>query len=221
MRQHAAPGFRLECRAVGAGLSPRRVVLAVDDDPGVRGAYQVIFEPDYELLLSPDAAGAMALLGQRAIDVMLLDILMPGLGGLAVLDRMQHVPRAPKVVVVSACDDSRTAVMALRLGAREYVPKPFDPDELELIVRCLAEGQTIPVRHPDAPPPTLANVLIVSSHVGLRASLAVVLRSRCHVDCVPHLRAASGILSRSLPDVIVLDEAPDVGEREPLARMRE
>jgi CheY-like chemotaxis protein/AraC-like DNA-binding protein len=204
-----------------AGLSPRRVLLAVDDDRGVLDAYRAIFDDGYELLTAIDGRAALYLIERRVIDVALLDVMMPGASGFAVLDAMQLLSRRPKVVVVSAVNDARAALTALRLGAHDYVTKPFDTDELELVVRCLAEGQALPIRQTDALAPTPPHVLIVSRHVGFRASLAVVLRARCRVDAVPGTQAATGILAHALPDAAVVDTAPNRYDERPLIHMRE
>jgi DNA-binding response OmpR family regulator len=101
----------------------------------VRDAYRVMFEADNELLTAQNGEIALRVLEQRVVDVVLLDIMMPGLSGLAVLDAMQHLRRPAKVLVISSLDDARSALAALRLEADDYVIKPFDTDELELVVR--------------------------------------------------------------------------------------
>jgi CheY-like chemotaxis protein/AraC-like DNA-binding protein len=202
------------------GLPMRHVLLAVDDDPGMRDSYRAMFESDYELLTASDAEAALQILEQRTIDVMLLDIMMPGLNGLALLDVLKVRPVPPKVVVVSALNDARSTLTALRLGAHDYITKPFDVDELELVVRHLIVGQVPPVRHAEAPAITLPHAVVASSHIGLRASLTVALRTRCRVDAVSGIPAAVRLLARTLPDAIVVDTAPDRGGAAPDARLR-
>ena len=204
-----------------AGLQPRRILLTVDDDPGVLDAYRAIFQGEYELLTATEGQAALQILQQRSVDVVLLDIRMPGGSGLAALDAMQALTRAPRVVVVSAINEAHSALAALRLGAHDYVTKPFDTDELELVVRCLAEDQMPPIRQSGIPQATLPYTLIVSGHLGLRASLAVALRTQGRVDSVPGAKAARDVLARTRPDAVVVDLAPGPDDREPLAVVRE
>jgi DNA-binding response OmpR family regulator len=177
--------------------------LAVDDDPGVLSAYQAILEARFEVLAAPDGRVALEILHQRTVDVMLLDMIMPGLSGLGVLDAVRRLSFEPAVVVVSAVNDSRTALAALRLGACDYLTKPFDNAELELILRRLtgqdaAGGKPAPRRMRALP-----HALIVAPDLGLRASLAVALRTRGRVDAVAGLGAAQAVLARTLPDVVI------------------
>jgi len=103
---------------------------------------------------------------------------------------------------VSAVNDSETALEALRLGACDYLTKPFALSELERVVRRLTE-------HGVAGAPTagrsraLPHALVVGGDPGFRASLAVALRTRGRVDAVESPLAARGVLVRTLPDVIV------------------
>src|SRR5262245_32162689 len=115
------------------------VVLAVDDDSGVRAAFRVMFEDAYEVVEAADGPAALGVLTQRAIDIVLLDVLMPRLGGLVLLEQVRALRPDVPVVVVTAVDRARTAVAAMKLGAIDYLTKPFDPDELLTVVqRALA-----------------------------------------------------------------------------------
>src|SRR5439155_152468 len=134
--------------------------------------------------------------------------MMPGLNGLGVLDALRRLGIETNVVMVSAVNDSETALEALRLGACDYLTKPFGLSELERVVRRLTE-------HGVAGAPTagrsraLPHALIVGGDPGFRASLAVALRTRGRVDAVESALAARGVLARTLPDVIVAgDDVP-------------
>jgi len=193
-------------------MTIRAVVLAVDDDPGVLDAYQAILEPRCEVVTASDGRSALDVLQQRTVDVTLLDMLMPGLNGLAVLDAIRRLEIETSVVVVSAVNDSRSALSALRLGARDYLNKPFDVTELELVVRRLAADATCPGAVPGPQRRALPHALVVSGDLGLRAGLAVALRTRGRVDAVAGATGARAVLTRTLPDVVVVD-APAGDER--------
>ena len=117
----------------------RPLVLAVDADAGVRSAFGLILEDSCEVLEAADAPGALDLLTRRPVDLVLLDVLMPGMGGLALLERLRAILPDVPVVLVTALDEARPAVAAMKLGAFDYLTKPFDPDELLTAVqRALA-----------------------------------------------------------------------------------
>lgn len=192
-------------------MTIRPVVLAVDDDPDILGAYQAILEARCEVLTASDGHSALDLLQQRTVDVVLLDMILPGLSGLGVLDALQRLGIETNVVMVSAVNDSRTALAALRLGARDYLTKPFDNVELDLIIRRLT-GQDV---GDDEPAPrrsgTLPHALLVSGDLGFRAGLAVALRTRGRVDAVAGTATALAVLARRLPDVVVVGDEATAG----------
>jgi len=179
-------------------MTIRPVVLAVDDDRRVLGVYQAILESRYEVLTVPDGRAALDVLQHRTVDVVLLDMMMPGLNGLGVLDALRRLGIETNVVMVSAVNDSETALEALRLGACDYLTKPFALSELERVVRRLTE-------HGVGGAPTagrsraLPHALIVGGDPGFRASLAVALRTRGRVDAVESALVARGVLARTLP----------------------
>jgi DNA-binding response OmpR family regulator/AraC-like DNA-binding protein len=175
----------------------------VDDDPGIHEAFQLIFEDEYEILSALDGARAVEALAARPVDVMLLDIRMPGMGGLAVLAQARRLRPQAHVIVVSCVDQARTALEAIRLGAVDYVTKPFEADDLSLIVRKALEPPA--AAGSASPRASIPHVLIISGDLGTRAGLAAALRTQCHVESVETLNAATATLMRSIPDLVVLD----------------
>ena len=147
--------------------APRPVVLAVDDEPSVREVFRLLLDDHVELLLAADAATALDILRSRAVDLVLLDVLMPGEDGIQALERLREFNPTVKVVIVSAVDNARTAVAAMRLGAIDYVIKPFDDDALVGLVLGACE-------------PAPASVVVVGADVGMRAAVAAVLARRGH-----------------------------------------
>jgi DNA-binding NtrC family response regulator len=116
----------------------KRKVLIVDDDPGVRESLRMVLKDQYDPVPVASGEEALAALADVRPDVVLLDILMPGLDGLAVLEQMKEQdPRVP-VVMLTATKTVKTAVTAMKLGAFDYVTKPFDVEELSIIVERAA-----------------------------------------------------------------------------------
>jgi phosphoserine phosphatase RsbU/P len=104
-------------------------LLVVDDDELNRDMLSRRLErKGYSVAVSPDGPGALALVEDRAFDLVLLDVMMPGLSGLEVLKllREQHPATELPVIMATARDQSEEIVNALRLGANDYVTKPLD-----------------------------------------------------------------------------------------------
>jgi DNA-binding NtrC family response regulator len=117
----------------------RPVILVVDDEPGVRASVKVILEPDCEVLEAPDGFEALATVRGQDIDLCLLDIRLPGMEGIEVLDRLRRLDGSLPVVLVTAVRTVRTAVEAMKLGAYDYLTKPFTVEELRGVVKRALE----------------------------------------------------------------------------------
>ena len=98
----------------------------------------MILEDDYEVLDVPDGAQALGLMRSCQVDLVLLDIRLPGMDGMSVLERMKGVDDQVEVILVTAVKEVRSAVAAMKLGAFDYLTKPFEEEEvLSAIGRAL------------------------------------------------------------------------------------
>jgi len=109
-------------------------ILVVDDEVGTRESLRMILKGDYEVHLAKDAEEAFVRIKQHIPDLILLDILLPDLDGLKVLERIKQNDSDMIVIMITATKTVKTAVEAMKLGAYDYVTKPFDIDELRLII---------------------------------------------------------------------------------------
>jgi DNA-binding NtrC family response regulator len=121
----------------------RPVVLVVDDDPGVRESFRLILEDDHELLEAPDGAQALQLVRSTHVDLVLLDVRLPGIDGIEVLERIKAFDDGIEVILVTAVQTVRTAVAAMKLGAFDYVTKPFEEDEITALVARALEKRAL------------------------------------------------------------------------------
>jgi DNA-binding NtrC family response regulator len=121
----------------------RPVVLVVDDEPGVRASVKVILERECEIVEVADGLSALALAGSRAIDLCFLDIRLPGMEGIEVLGRLRQLDPSLPVVLVTAVRTVRTAVEAMKLGAYDYLTKPFGVDELRRVAQRALERRAL------------------------------------------------------------------------------
>lgn len=102
------------------------VLLVVDDEEGPRASLKVVFKNDFDVLLASSGKEALALAEEHRIDVAILDILMHGMSGVDVLRELKRLDEDVEVIMLTAYETLETARQALRLGAREYLNKPFD-----------------------------------------------------------------------------------------------
>ena len=121
----------------------RPVVLVIDDEAGVRESLRIILQDDFVVLEAADGAAALEIVRSRRIDVALLDVRMPGESGPAVLPRILALSETIAVILMTAVPQVRTAVDAMKAGAYDYVIKPFEPDEILLLVRQAAQHRLL------------------------------------------------------------------------------
>src|SRR3990172_5665876 len=121
----------------------RPVVLVVDDEPSVRESFRLILEGRCEIVEAADGPAALELTRTSGVDLVLLDIRLPGMEGIEVLERIKAMDDEIEVVLVTAVKTIRTAVDAIKLGAFDYITKPFDFDEIASIVHRALEKRAL------------------------------------------------------------------------------
>jgi two-component system, NtrC family, response regulator AtoC len=116
-------------------------ILVVDDEPGIREFMTDALEADgHAVATAGDGREAARLLDERGFDVLVTDLKMPGLDGMALLRKVRAEQAELEVIVLTAHGTVETAVEAMKLGAFEYLAKPLSgPDELRLVVARAAE----------------------------------------------------------------------------------
>jgi two-component system sensor histidine kinase/response regulator len=118
----------------------RPTLLICDDEEGPRQSLRIVFKNDYRVLVASSGDEAIALATNEAIDVAVLDILMQGMSGVDVLRELKKRDPAIEVVMLTAYETIETARQALRLGACDYLNKPFDiPTMREAVQKALAK----------------------------------------------------------------------------------
>ncbi|PYN99121.1 MAG: hypothetical protein DMD89_12005 [Candidatus Rokuibacteriota bacterium] len=121
----------------------RGTVLVVDDEDGVRASVRAILEETCDVIEAEDGGVALDVLRAREVDVVMLDQRMPGEPGIEVLARIKALDPTIVVILATAVRDVRTAVAAMRLGAYDYLVKPFDVDDLNLLVQRALEKRAL------------------------------------------------------------------------------
>jgi two-component system response regulator MprA len=115
--------------------SPR--VLVVDDDPRILSMMRRVLEVDgYAVMLAPDGDEALEILRREGVDLLILDVMLPGRDGFEVCRRVRRESVVP-ILMLTARDEPVDKVTGLDCGADDYVVKPFNPDELLARARAL------------------------------------------------------------------------------------
>ena len=111
-----------------------KTILIVDDEAGVAESLALILKPDYRLLWAANGEEALKLFHRNQIHLIVLDIILPGLDGLALLKQFREVEPSVPVIMLTATRMIKTAVEAMKMGATDYINKPFDIEELRLTI---------------------------------------------------------------------------------------
>jgi DNA-binding NtrC family response regulator len=187
------------------GKSGGAPILVVDDDPGIREALHLILDDDYEVIDAVDGDQALAVLASRKIDLILLDLVMQHRDGFEVLEGRSEEHKKVPIIVLSGLNNAWTTAAAMRLGAVDYVTKPFDGDDLLGLIRdtlTSPAGRSAQMRVPTI---CMPSVLLVGLDLGMYASLTVLLRQQCRVVRAETVIGALSSPGSSSATILVID----------------
>lgn len=109
-------------------------VLVVDDEKNIRWVLgNLLTEKGFEVVEAKDGEEALKRLGEESLILAIIDIRMPGMDGLEALKRIREEVDIP-VIIITAQDTTRNTIEAMKLGAFDYITKPFDLEELEIVI---------------------------------------------------------------------------------------
>ncbi|MGH7621072.1 MAG: response regulator, partial [Gemmatimonadaceae bacterium] len=107
-----------------------KTVLVVDDDEGMRDTLTAILKREYRVLRVGSGEAALPILNREDVDLMMLDVRLPGISGFEVLRIVKENYSLIEVLMISAINDIETAVQAMKHGAYHYITKDFEYDQL-------------------------------------------------------------------------------------------
>ena len=127
----------------------KKRILFVDDEASIRASLKVVLEPTYDVLSAASAREGLDLFRRESPDLILLDVVMPGMDGLTLLKTMRAEDARIPVIMLTGTKTVKTAVEAMKLGAADYLSKPFDVEELRLVVAKTLEADELAreIRH--------------------------------------------------------------------------
>ena len=119
-----------------ARTRPRRTILVVDDEPEVLSLFKAILaSEDAEILSAGSGAKALAIARRTQLDLVILDVKLPDLSGTEVLRCLRKMDDTLPVIIVTAYGSADSVRASMRLGAFDYLTKPFDNEEIRRVAR--------------------------------------------------------------------------------------
>ncbi len=117
-------------------MAPKPRVLVVDDERGIRESLSsILADEGYAVGTAASAEEALERASTEELEVILLDVWLPGIDGLEALSRLQSYPRPPAVIMISGHGTIETAVRATKLGAFDFIEKPLSLEKIIVLVR--------------------------------------------------------------------------------------
>jgi DNA-binding NtrC family response regulator len=159
-----------------------RILVVDDEEIVVRSCLRILADSGYELESAADGVEALRKVAANPFDVLVLDIMMPAMDGLEVLRRVKESHPDLDVIMITGLSQIDTAVQAMKLGAFDYLPKPFDPDELRLVVQRALERRRL-----------------LQENLGLRTEVSARYRLENIVGASPKMQAVFRLVAQCAP----------------------
>jgi two-component system, NtrC family, response regulator AtoC len=166
-------------------MSTQPRILVVDDEPSLLGYIRTLLEVSSYSVETANSGVEAVNRVQRGLkpDLVLLDMLMPGMDGLGTLEQLRAINPAMKIVMLSCVSDSRRVAETIRLGATDYLTKPFQKNDLEAVLRqCLRNG--VPADEPACGP---GDIVELSEDVFFVAASPAMRKIRKQVSLVANV----------------------------------
>jgi two-component system phosphate regulon sensor histidine kinase PhoR len=126
----------MEATKMESRLDPIHI-LVVDDEKDIRdGSERILARMGCQVLTATQGDEALKILKKETASIVLLDMKMPGMDGMEVLKRIRKMDETILVIVITGYATVETAIEAMKQGAYDFIPKPFEPDQLRIVVNC-------------------------------------------------------------------------------------
>ena len=125
------------------GPMSARILIVDDEEIVIRSCLRILDGDEFQVESVQDGREALSKVEENSYDVMILDVMMPNIDGLEVLRRVKETHPNVDVIMITGLSQIDTAVQAMKLGAFDYISKPFEPDELKLVVQRALERRRL------------------------------------------------------------------------------
>lgn len=159
-----------------------RILIVDDEEIVVRSCLRILSDDAYHVESAQGGLEALRKIEESSFDVLILDIMMPQMDGLEVLQRVKETHPDIDVIMVTGLSQIETAVRSMKLGAFDYLPKPFDPDELKHVVERAVER-----RH------------LLQENINLRSELSSKYRFENIVGSSPAMQKVFSLIAKGAP----------------------
>ena len=145
-------------------------ILIVDDEPGIRQSLKGVLEDEgYRTSSAESGEACLETLAERAFDVILLDVWLPGIDGLETLQRIRDLDGAPEVIMISGHGTIETAVRATKLGAYDFLEKPLSLDKTLILVKNAIAAKRLRQENRDLKKQLTPRSIIVGNSIPMKA----------------------------------------------------
>jgi two-component system, NtrC family, nitrogen regulation response regulator NtrX len=145
-------------------------ILIVDDEPGIRQSLKGVLEDEgYKTSSAQSGEACLETLAERAFDVILLDVWLPGIDGLETLQRIRDFDGAPEVIMISGHGTIETAVRATKLGAYDFLEKPLSLDKTLILVKNAIAAKRLRQENRDLKKQLTPRSTIVGNSIPMKA----------------------------------------------------
>jgi len=124
-------------------MNKKAIILVVDDEHGVRQSFNMVLKGEYNVLLASTGEEAFDIFTKNTVDLVLLDILLPDIYGIDLLKKFKEIDLNAEIIMVTAVKEIQTAVKAIKLGAYEYLIKPFIVDDVLTVINRALEKRNL------------------------------------------------------------------------------
>lgn len=120
--------------------SNRLSILVVDDEDSIReGSERILTRMGFQVYKASRGSEGLDILGRHPVEIVLLDLKMPGMDGMEVLAHIQQLNSEILVIIITGYATIETAIEAMKRGAYDFIPKPFEPDQLRMVINRARE----------------------------------------------------------------------------------
>lgn len=116
----------------------KKKILICDDEEGIRESLKLILERDYDMVFAESGDEAIKAMKETPMDIVILDVKMPRKDGLETLKELKKIRPSSNVIIATGYKSTDIAQEALKMGASDYVVKPFNRDNIRKIVQKYA-----------------------------------------------------------------------------------